>query len=77
MLCVQTHSESADKHEFCIQVQKRGFFNHYGGLTHLSAGSAFEAVRVEPVDVKNMNSALDAEVMELARHFEEQQVILG
>lgn len=44
--------------------------------TDLIAGPAFEAVRVELVDMENMNGALDAEVMQLAGHFKEQQVIL-
>lgn len=38
-------------------------------LTHLVAGPAFEAVRVELVDMQNMDGTLDAEVMELAGHF--------
>lgn len=45
-------------------------------LTYLIARSAFEAVRVEPVDMEDVNGTLDAEMMELARHFKEQQVVL-
>ncbi len=44
---------------------------HTHTLTHLIAGPAFEAVRVELVDVENMNGTLDAEMMQLARHFKE------
>lgn len=44
---------------------------------YLIAGPAFQAVRVEFVDVEDVNGTLDAEVVQLARHFQEQQVILG
>lgn len=40
-------------------------------LTYLIAGPAFEAVRIELVDMKNMNGTFNTEVMELARHFKE------
>lgn len=39
--------------------------------TYLIAGPALQAVRVELADVENMNGALDAEVMQLAGHFQE------
>lgn len=37
--------------------------------THLIARPASEAVRVELVDMENVDRTLDAEVMELAGHF--------
>lgn len=40
-------------------------------LTYLIAGPAFEAVRVELVDMENVDGTFDAEVMELASHFKE------
>ena len=47
-------------------------YTHTSTHTHtdLIAGPASEAVRVELVDVENMNGTFDAEVMELAGHFE-------
>lgn len=39
--------------------------------TYLIARPAFEAVGVELVDMKNMNGALNAEVMQLAGYFKE------
>lgn len=44
--------------------------------THLIARPASEAVRVELVDMEDVDGALDAEVMQLAAHFQVQQVIL-
>jgi len=39
--------------------------------TYVSARPAFEAVGVEFVDMENVNGTLDAEVVQLAGHFEE------
>lgn len=39
--------------------------------THLVARPTFEAVWVELADVEDVDGALDAEVMQLACHFEE------
>lgn len=39
--------------------------------SNLVARPAFEAVWVELADVEDVDGALDAEVMQLARHFEE------
>lgn len=44
--------------------------------THLIARPASEAVGMELVDMENMDRTLDAEVMQLAGHFQVQQVIL-
>lgn len=49
---------------------KAAIQSHMHTHTDLIAGPASEAVRVELVDVENMNGAFDAEVMELAGHFE-------
>lgn len=43
---------------------------------YLVAGPALEAVGVELVEVENADGTLDAEVMQLAGHFEEEQVAL-
>lgn len=39
--------------------------------TYLVSGPTFEAVRVELVDMENVDGALDAEVVQLTRHFQE------
>lgn len=43
---------------------------------YLVAGPAFQTVGVELVDVEDVDGALDAEVVQLAAHFEVQQVVL-
>lgn len=59
-----------------MHSQKRLSLNSSCKL-HLVAGSAFEAVGVESVDVEDVDGTFDAEVVQLAGHFEEQQVVLG
>ena len=53
-----------------LQYNLTHIHTHAHTHTDLIAGPASEAVRVELVDVENMNGAFDAEVMELAGHFE-------
>lgn len=54
----------------------RGVQAHTQTCTHLVARPAFQAVGVELVDVEDVDGALDAEVVQLAAHFEVQQIVL-
>lgn len=50
--------------------------HNFKGRRYLVAGPAFQTVGVELVDVEDVDGALDAEVVQLAAHFEVQQVVL-
>lgn len=54
---------------YCGDILRIDLRINHKKITHLVAGPAFEAVGVKLVDMENVNSALDAEVVELARHF--------
>lgn len=43
---------------------------------HLAAGPSLQAVGVELVDMEDMDGTFDAEMVQLAGHFQKQQVIL-
>lgn len=65
------HSQLKEKkQQNATPEAKAAIQSHMHTHTDLIAGPASEAVRVELVDVENMNGAFDAEVMELAGHFE-------
>lgn len=45
-------------------------------ITHLVSRSAPQAVRVELVDVEDVDGALDAQMMELTGDLQEQKIVL-
>lgn len=52
------------------------YFHFFLFARYLVAGPALQTVGVELADVEDVDGALDAEVVQLAAHFEVQQVVL-
>lgn len=63
---------AAKQQEKIYFLKKKIFISN----THLVSRSAPQAVRVELVGVEDVNSALDAQMMELTGDLQEQKVIL-